>query len=58
VIDSGVYDKEHDNVALSKNDFAENILNEVDEFKDLDVSEFTKIFEIITTIIAGFNRDR
>ncbi|MCJ7634514.1 RNA-directed DNA polymerase, partial [Candidatus Bathyarchaeota archaeon] len=57
VIDSEVYNKDNVNVALTKNDFAENVLNEVDGFRDLDVSEFSKIFEIIKTIIASFDRE-
>ncbi len=37
---------------LSKENFAELIRNEVEGFKDVDVSNFAKIFELIKTIIA------
>ncbi len=43
---------------LSKNDFAENIRKETPEFKDVDVSNFAKIFELIETIIAEAKKPR
>ena len=57
VIDHEVFDEGNVNVALTKNDFAENILNEINGFKDLYVSEFSKIFEFINTIILGFDSE-
>lgn len=43
---------------LSKNDFADNIRKETHEFKDVDVSNFAKIFELIETIIAEAKKPR
>jgi DNA modification methylase len=50
VLDSMVYNKKNENVALSKNDYAINILNGIDGFDDLDIYEFSNIFEIIQLI--------
>ncbi len=55
VIDHEVFDRDNVNIALTKDDFAENILNEIDGFIDLNVSEFSKIFEFINTIILDFD---
>lgn len=38
------------NLALSKNKFSENILNDVDNFNDFDFSEFKNIFQIFLEI--------
>ena len=43
---------------LSKKDFAENVINEREGFKDIDVSNFAKIFELIETIIAEAKKPR
>jgi HEAT repeat protein len=43
---------------LSKNDFADNIRKEIHEFKNVDVSNFAKIFELIETIIAEAKKPR
>jgi RNA-directed DNA polymerase len=48
IIDVDVLDEENKNIALSKNDFADHILNQDDEFRDVDFSEFTKIFALIS----------
>lgn len=42
---------EKTNMAMSKNDFANNIINEVDEFKNIDFSGFKPLFEKISEII-------
>ncbi|MBC5628673.1 AAA family ATPase [Clostridium sp. NSJ-6] len=39
------------NIAMSKNDFANNIIDEVDEFKEIDFSGFKPLFEKINEII-------
>jgi small GTP-binding protein len=55
IIDSGVYLREDyemkDSIALSKNEFAENILNDVDGFNDFDIENFKLIFDIIEKIV-------
>lgn len=50
IIDSEVYDKNNDNVALAKSAFAENIQSNRPNFDNLDFSEFTKIFDLILQI--------
>ena len=53
--DKKVYRKEdnewNNNIALSKNDFAENILNDVDKFDDFDISNFKLIFDVIRKML-------
>jgi hypothetical protein len=39
------------NVALPKSDFAEYVLNKEDNFKDLDISEFKRVFDMISNIM-------
>ena len=56
VIDEKVYDKNTDlegkkSIALSKNDFAELILNNEEFTKNIDFSAFEKIIEIIKKIV-------
>lgn len=55
IIDSNVFydtDRAQENsVALSKNNFAENILNREEGFQDFDFSNFNKIFNVIRMII-------
>ena len=55
IIDDNVYRVDDDecttNIALSKNNFAENILNGVDNFKDFDIENFKKIFDVLNEII-------
>jgi len=53
VIDNDVYDRENKNVALSKNDFADHILNCDPEFTSFDFSEFGKVFEMINEIVSN-----
>ncbi|MEW4130403.1 hypothetical protein [Bacillus cereus group sp. BfR-BA-01399] len=52
IIDNDVFDEKGESLALSKNDFAENILNKNDNFINLDISGFEKVFEIISKIEA------
>jgi hypothetical protein len=53
IVDDKVFDANHQNVALSKSNFAKYILNREGEFADADFSEFVKIFEVITEIIRN-----
>lgn len=57
IIDSGVYQTQDPewtkSVALSKNNFAEYILQKEGKFSEIDFSNFRKIFEIIKTISIG-----
>jgi hypothetical protein len=57
VIDDRVFDREGNNVALPKSDFADHILNRVEGFSDFDVSEFVRIFNIISRIARIGNRN-
>lgn len=47
-----IHDDERHNLALSKADFANAILNKEDNFGDFDFSEFQLIFNIIKDILA------
>lgn len=51
IIDDKVYDKNHNNVALSKNAFADNIMNAAFNFNDFDFSSFKLIFDVIEKIL-------
>ena len=62
VIDEKVFKnndlKEERSVALSKNGFVENILNDVKEFSNVDVTNFNKIFDRIKAIVNNPNNDK
>ena len=51
IIDCNVFDKEDNNIALSKNDFAEHILNARDGFNNFDFEAFHEVFQIIEKIL-------
>ena len=51
VVYNDVFDTKNRNIALSKTDFANNILSDKENFSDFDFSEFHKIFSIIEEII-------
>jgi GTPase SAR1 family protein len=51
IIDSEVYDKSNNNIALSKASFAHNIVNDIEPFCSFDFKEFIQIFEVIDQII-------
>ena len=55
IIDCDVYliaeSEDKNSIALSKNDFAENILHKKEGFEDIDFENFRKIFDIIQTIL-------
>jgi RNA-directed DNA polymerase len=50
IIDAEVFNENDENVALPKSQFAEYVLNQVENFNDFDVSEFEKIFNIVLAI--------
>lgn len=50
IVDSQVYDSKNENVALSKSDFANCVLEQNPPFDRVDHSEFVKIFEVIDAI--------
>lgn len=55
IIDNMVYSLDDDdcntNLALPKNDFAENILKDVDGFNNFDIENFKKIFDVMQKIV-------
>jgi RNA-directed DNA polymerase len=55
VIDANdkVYDHNDNNVALSKDDFAQNILNDIENFTNFKFDEFKKIFDVMQKIISN-----
>ncbi|MEE3999643.1 reverse transcriptase domain-containing protein [Tenacibaculum sp. FZY0031] len=55
IIDSGVFDKKDKSYALSKKDFAKNILNKDERFKRVNVDSFRIIFDEIQNIITQIN---
>jgi DNA modification methylase len=50
IIDDNVFNANHTNVALSKNAFADNVLDGVENFDNFGISEFTKVFDIVSAI--------
>lgn len=57
LLDNWVSDKRGKNVALSKNKFAENILNSNGNFANVDFSSFKSLFERIQLIINEFDSE-
>ncbi len=55
IIDELVLDKNGNNVAMSKNAFADNILSEADGFRSIDFSGFKPLLEIIQLIVNDFS---
>ena len=55
VIDEKVFNRQRQNVALSKDEFAENVLGQTEEFNNIDFSGFVPLLEMISTIVADFN---
>lgn len=55
IIDSGCVvakiEDESVNIALSKNDFANNILNQKEEFKDICFENFKLLFDLLQTLV-------
>jgi hypothetical protein len=52
IVDDKVFNRESENVALSKNDFADYILNRVVPFDNFGVSEFARVFDVIAEILT------
>jgi DNA modification methylase len=50
IIDDNVFNANHTNVALSKNAFADNVLSGLENFDNFGISEFTKVFDIVSAI--------
>ncbi len=55
IIDDKVFNEKNENVAMSKDEFAENILNQSGEFKNIDFSGFRPLFDILSMIVADFH---
>jgi hypothetical protein len=51
IVDAEVYDEKHNNIALSKADFANCIASETGEFKDINFDNFRKIFSLVENIL-------
>jgi hypothetical protein len=54
IIGDCVFDANNNNVALSKDDYAANILDEAPGFRDIDFSSFMAVFQIIAEIAREF----
>ncbi|WP_198598630.1 reverse transcriptase domain-containing protein [Salinibacter altiplanensis] len=50
IIDDRVFNEENENISLSKNDFAEYILNEEPPFDDINFKPFARIFDLLSEI--------
>ena len=57
IVGNWVSDKKGNNVALSKNDFADNILNGKGNFANVDFAGFKALFERIQLIINEFDSE-
>lgn len=55
IIDERVFNRQRQNIALSKDEFADNILGQTEEFNDVDFSGFKPLFDVISMIVADFN---
>lgn len=55
IVDKDVFDTNEKSLALSKEMFAQNILDKTDEFSSVDINGFEKIFSVISSIIAPHN---
>lgn len=58
IIADEVFDRDGNNVALSKNDFADSILEEREGFRGIDFSGFKPLFDRIMMIISDFESDK
>ncbi|MEH1776910.1 reverse transcriptase domain-containing protein [Nostoc sp.] len=54
IIDQDVFDKNNEKVALSKNDFADNIFKKKEKFDDFDFGAFEEVFIIIEKIVKSY----
>jgi RNA-directed DNA polymerase len=55
VIDDLVYNKEHEDISLSKSLFAESVLREKPPFEEVDFSPFKEIFDLLSEIEGRAN---
>lgn len=53
IVDKEVFNINEESLALSKEQFAQNILDNIEGFSDVNVDGFRKIFEVITSIIVN-----
>jgi GTPase SAR1 family protein len=51
IVDSEVYDTNHNNVALSKLEFANNVASAQDKFSEFNFTQFSQIFNILRDIV-------
>jgi DNA segregation ATPase FtsK/SpoIIIE-like protein len=58
IIDDEVFDRTGQNIALSKDEFANHVLSQTPPFDDLNVDEFANVFEIIATVVQEPVQDR
>lgn len=57
ILDTEVYDETHKNVALSKADFAHNIIHSVDAFANVNFDQFKKTLAVIEEIVGTLSID-
>ncbi len=55
ILDNWVLNEKGNKVALSKNDFADNLLNQSEEFTNVDFAGFISLFQRIQLIINEFD---
>lgn len=55
IIDNDVYDSDHNNIALSKNDFADNILKSEGAFANFSFTPFDEVFQIISKVLDTYS---
>jgi RNA-directed DNA polymerase len=53
IVDNDVFDLNHANVALSKNDFADLVSQSAEGFDDFSFDQFSAIFQVIESIITN-----
>ena len=56
IIDNQVFNAGHENVALPKSAFADNVLGQVAGFDDFDFSQFMKVFNVVQVIVRDYQR--
>ncbi|MEH2405787.1 hypothetical protein [Nostoc sp.] len=49
-----MFDKNHEKVALSKNEFADNIFNRKEKFDNFKFGAFEEVFIIIEKIVESY----
>ncbi len=56
IIDDQVFDVKDENIALPKSEFANYVLAQEENFNNFNVSEFSKIFDVIAEIVKDSGR--